>query len=48
MELMNFFRKLTGRKKQPVPGSVQDIVLAAAHIYFMELPHSYFLRKGPK
>jgi len=48
MELMKYFRKLTGRKEQPVPEGIQNIMLAAAHQYFMQMPHRYFLAKGPK
>lgn len=48
MEVKKYLKKLTGKKEQPVPSGIENIVLAAAHQYFMQLPHSYFLRKGPK
>ena len=47
MELIKYFRKLTGREK-PVPEGMQNIMVAAAHQYFISLPHSYFIAKGPK
>ena len=31
MELIKYFRKLTGKKEQPVPEGIQNIMLAAAH-----------------
>ena len=48
MELMKYLKKLTGKKEKEVPSTVQDLLLVAAHQYFMQLPHNYFLAKGPK
>ena len=33
---------------EPMETVVKRKMLQAIHIYAMELPHSYFLRKGPK
>lgn len=47
----DFFRHNYISEEKVASGEVQELqnlVLAAAHKYFMSMPHSYFLRKGPK
>ena len=53
LNFKNMFGKMKREKKRiEQPESVQKAFerafWAAAHDYFMSLPHSYFLRKGPK
>lgn len=50
---MDYFKKVKKWLKRHQPEETKpetkDFVLAAAHGYFMDwLPHSYFLRKGPR
>lgn len=45
---MNFMRKLFKRRNDSVAIKEQNILLLMAHQHFMSLPHSFFLRKGPK
>lgn len=45
---MEFLRRLFKRKDAQVKTKEQNILLLITHQYFMDLPHSYFLRKGPK
>lgn len=45
---MEFMRKLFRRKDAQVKTKEQNILFLIAHQYFTDLPHSYFLRKGPK
>lgn len=51
MGLKKMLKRLKHEEKYEQPETVQQdlkrVFAAEAHNYFMYLPHSYFLRKGP-